>query len=680
MKPTQELHDLGQSLWVDNITRTMLDDGTLARYIDELSVTGLTSNPTIFDKAIGGGSAYDEQIAELAGTRPRAARSCSSSSRSPTCAARPSCSATSTSARRIDGRVSLEVSPLLADDADATIEQAAELYGRAEENFFIKIPGTEAGRKAIEETIFAGIPVNVTLLFSTEHYLGAADAYMRGIERRIEAGLNPDVASVASLFISRWDAARRRRRCPDELRNQLGIAVGERAYAAYRELLDSDRALRLETRARGRSGCSGRAPGPRTPTPPTSSTSRAWRRRSPSTRCPRRRCSRSPTTARSASRCRADGGDAEEVAGGVRRRRDRHRRARGQAPGGRQDRVRRLLARAARDDRCEAAARPRRAMPDIRADRRPRTSSGGCATVSGSGLSGCSTHGAVEALAAHGAEVETEVIELDAPDDNEIDTSFAVISRSRGSGALRAASQGLPGRALRQLPRGGRDRRRARREPTPASSGSTRTATSTSPRPRSGYLDGMGVAILVGHAWQGLAAQVPGARAAARDRRRARRRARLRRAGVAPPRALGDQPPAASRARRSGGTGRRRGLDRARAQRPLRARRPRRARRRRRPRQPLPAAGGITAVGARGVAARAARRRARSRHLADRLRARASIPRRVVPPIAARLLGVSPSRAPRRHSPCKPVRGCGIGSPGHGRGARSTRARSVATS
>ena len=243
MKPTQALHDLGQSLWVDNITRTMLDDGTLAGYIDELSVTGLTSNPTIFDKAIGSGSAYDDQVAELSAkgiegealffelalTDLRRAAALFKGVHERT---------------TIDGRVSLEVSPKLADDAAATIQQAAELYGRAEENFFIKIPGTEAGRKAIEETIFAGIPVNVTLLFSADQYLGAADAYMRGLERRVEAGLNPDVASVASVFISRWDGAVMET-VPDELRDKLGLAVGGRTYTAYRKLLDSDRAMRL---------------------------------------------------------------------------------------------------------------------------------------------------------------------------------------------------------------------------------------------------------------------------------------------------------------------------------------------------------------------------------------------------------------------------------------------------
>jgi transaldolase len=240
---TKRLHDVGQSLWVDNITRTMLDDGTLAGYIDQFSVTGLTSNPTIFDKAIGGGSAYDDQVAELSEKGVEGEELffelAITDLRRAAELFKPVHDRTT-----IDGRVSLEVSPNLADDSQATIRQAAELYGRAEENFFIKIPGTEAGRVAIEESIFAGIPINVTLLFSTDDYLGAADAYYRGLERRVEAGLNPDVASVASLFISRWDAAVADT-VPDELRNQLGLAVGKRTYAAYREVLESDRAMRL---------------------------------------------------------------------------------------------------------------------------------------------------------------------------------------------------------------------------------------------------------------------------------------------------------------------------------------------------------------------------------------------------------------------------------------------------
>lgn len=244
MNPNQQLHQLGQSLWLDNITRTMLDDGTLAGYIDELAVTGLTSNPTIYDKAIGGGDAYDEQISELSGNRLEGEQLFFELALTDLRRVAGLLKEVHERTDTVDGRVSLEVSPLLADDAEATIKQAAELYGRAEENFFIKIPGTEAGRRAIEETIFAGIPVNVTLLFSTHDYLGAADAYMRGIERRIEAGLNPSVGSVASLFISRWDVAVSDT-VPDELRNRLGIAVGKGVYRAYRETLASERWLRL---------------------------------------------------------------------------------------------------------------------------------------------------------------------------------------------------------------------------------------------------------------------------------------------------------------------------------------------------------------------------------------------------------------------------------------------------
>ena len=245
MKPTEQLHEIGQSLWLDNITRAMLTDGTLARYIDELSVTGLTSNPTIFDKAISGGDSYDEQIAadgpaaaspeelffELAVADLRGAADLFAPVHART--------------DGVDGFVSLEVSPLLADDTAATIEQAAQLHAKAERaNLFVKIPGTEAGHAAIEDSIFAGIPINVTLLFSTEHYLGAAEAYMRGIERRVEAGLDPNVASVASLFVSRWDVAISGE-VPEELRNRLGVAVGRHCFRAYHELLDSERWQRL---------------------------------------------------------------------------------------------------------------------------------------------------------------------------------------------------------------------------------------------------------------------------------------------------------------------------------------------------------------------------------------------------------------------------------------------------
>ena len=246
MKPTQELHELGQSLWLDNITRTMLDEGTIKHFIDDLSVTGLTSNPTIFDKAISGSDAYDEQIAE-----------CQERGLDPQdtffeLAIADLQRATDLFADEhkrtggMDGYCSLEVSPDLAYDTEKTIEQAARLHGQGErENLYIKIPGTKEGNPAIEESIFAGIPINVTLLFDAEQYRACADSFMRGIERRIEAGLDPSVTSVASVFISRWDVAVADE-VPHDLRNRLGIAIGVQAYAAYRELLDSERWQKLE--------------------------------------------------------------------------------------------------------------------------------------------------------------------------------------------------------------------------------------------------------------------------------------------------------------------------------------------------------------------------------------------------------------------------------------------------
>jgi transaldolase len=207
VNPTRRLHELGQSLWLDNITREMLGDGTLKRYIDELSITGLTSNPTIFDKAISGGDSYDEQIGDLHGRGLEFEQIFFELALADLRDAARMFEPINAGTDGVDGWVSLEVSPLLADDAKATIAQVADLHHRADCNVFIKIPGTLAGREAIEESIFAGIPVNVTLLFSTEHYLGAAEAYVRGLERRIEAGLDPAVPSVASLFVSRWDVA-----------------------------------------------------------------------------------------------------------------------------------------------------------------------------------------------------------------------------------------------------------------------------------------------------------------------------------------------------------------------------------------------------------------------------------------------------------------------------------------
>jgi transaldolase len=245
MKATQLLHNLGQSLWLDNITRDLLTSGTLKRYIDELSVTGLTSNPTIFDHAIKNSTAYDAPIREkLRSGRSGEALFFELALEDITQAAnlfRPIHDRTN----GVDGWVSLEVSPLLAHDTASTLVAARDLFARAARpNLFIKIPGTKEGLPAIEESIFAGIPVNVTLLFSREHYLAAAEAFLRGIERRIDAGLNPNVGSVASVFISRWDTAVMGK-VPDSLSDQLGIAIAKRIYKAYRSLLSSDRWQRV---------------------------------------------------------------------------------------------------------------------------------------------------------------------------------------------------------------------------------------------------------------------------------------------------------------------------------------------------------------------------------------------------------------------------------------------------
>jgi transaldolase len=245
MKATELLHNLGQSLWLDNITRDLLNSGTLKRYIEELSVTGLTSNPTIFDHAIKNSTAYDAAIREkLRKGKSGEALFFDLALEDITRAAdlfRPIYDQTD----GVDGWVSLEVSPLLAYDTASTLAAAKELHARAgRPNLFIKIPGTKEGLPAIEESIFAGIPINVTLLFSREHYVAAAEAFLRGIERRIEAGLKPVVGSVGSVFISRWDSAVMDK-APDSLRDQLGIGIAKRTYKAYRALLSSPRWQRV---------------------------------------------------------------------------------------------------------------------------------------------------------------------------------------------------------------------------------------------------------------------------------------------------------------------------------------------------------------------------------------------------------------------------------------------------
>jgi transaldolase len=245
MKATQKLHEIGQSLWLDNITRGLLTSGTLRCYIQEFAITGLTSNPTIFDHAIKNSHDYDDAIRqkvkegtlgeglffELALEDLRQAADLFQPIHEQT--------------NGVDGWVSLEVSPVLAHDTIGTIAAAKELYARAgRPNLYIKIPGTTEGIPAIEEAIFAGVPINVTLLFSREQYVAAAEAYLRGIERRIAAGLNPAVSSVASLFISRWDVAVADT-APEAPRNQIGIIVAGQTYAAYRSMLDSPRCQRI---------------------------------------------------------------------------------------------------------------------------------------------------------------------------------------------------------------------------------------------------------------------------------------------------------------------------------------------------------------------------------------------------------------------------------------------------
>ena len=244
MKPTNILHESGQSLWLDNITRELLDQGQIQRYIDSYDVSGLTSNPSIFDAAIATG-AYDEAVTALAGAGHSNEEIFFELALADLQRAADLFLPLHERTDGVDGWVSLEVSPLLAHDTEGTIDAATSLHARAgRTNLFIKIPGTLEGLVAIEECIFLGVPINVTLLFDKDQYVAAAEAYLRGIERRVSAGLNPAVGSVASLFISRWDVAVASR-VPSELKNQLGLVVGRETYRAYRDLMDSSRCQRL---------------------------------------------------------------------------------------------------------------------------------------------------------------------------------------------------------------------------------------------------------------------------------------------------------------------------------------------------------------------------------------------------------------------------------------------------
>ena len=245
MKATQQLHDLGQSLWLDNITRDLLDNGTLKRYIDDLSITGLTSNPTIFERAISKSSSYDAEVGRLLKTGISGEELFFELALQDLTRAADLFASVHARTAGVDGFVSLELSPLLAYDTRKSVSAAKLLHGKGNRsNLFIKIPGTTNGVPAIEESIANGIAINVTLLFSREQYLASADAYIRGLERRVSAGLSPDVRSVASVFLSRWDGATLDK-VPDPLRNKLGIAIGQQIYKAYRDILESDRWQRL---------------------------------------------------------------------------------------------------------------------------------------------------------------------------------------------------------------------------------------------------------------------------------------------------------------------------------------------------------------------------------------------------------------------------------------------------
>ena len=245
MKATQILHDEGQSVWLDNITRELLDNGRLEQYIDELSITGLTSNPTIFDHAIKNSSTYDSAIIQKTKQGFSGEALFFDLAIEDLTRAADLFQPIHEKTNGVDGWVSLEVSPLLACDAASTLSAAKELFGRAHRpNLFIKIPGNKEGLPAIEEAIFAGIPINVTLLFSREQYLAAAEAFLGGIERRVAAGLNPRVDSVASVFVSRWDVAVASQ-VPEAFRNQLGIAIAKRTYKAASALLSSSRWQRI---------------------------------------------------------------------------------------------------------------------------------------------------------------------------------------------------------------------------------------------------------------------------------------------------------------------------------------------------------------------------------------------------------------------------------------------------
>jgi transaldolase len=315
MSMTKALHDLGQSIWLDNITREILDDGTLRRYIDQLSVTGLTSNPTIFDEAIGKTAAYDKGIrqkaaAGLAGENLFIELALEDLRRAADLF-RPEFDRT----RGIDGWVSMEVSPLLANDTQGTIDAALRIHKQANRpNLYVKIPGTPAGVPAIEAAIFAGVPINVTLLFSREQYLKVADAYMRAIERRIAAGLDPKINSVASVFVSRWDRAVADK-VPQELSNRLGVAIMQRTYRAHCELIAGKRWKDLEAKGARKQRMLWASTGTKDPKAPAGLYVEALAAPDTVDTVPEKTLLAIATSGSPGSVMSTDGGDAEEVLG-----------------------------------------------------------------------------------------------------------------------------------------------------------------------------------------------------------------------------------------------------------------------------------------------------------------------------------------------------------------------------
>ena len=300
---TRKLHDLGQRLWLDNITRQLLGSGTLAHYISELSVTGLTSNPTLFEHAIGSSASYDEAIQKAVAQGLSGEDLFFELALQDLTQAADLFRPTFDSTNGADGWVSLEVSPLLAHDTINTIRAAVQLHARAARpNLFIKIPGTPAGIPAIEQSIFDGVPINVTLLFSREHYVAAAEAYLRGIERRLAAGLDPKVESVASLFVSRWDVAVKDEISP-QFQNRLGIAIAMRTYKGYRDLLASERWRKLAASGARPQRLLWASTGTKDPAANQTPTSRPWRQRTRSPRFPRRPCLVFPITGTSVQAC-----------------------------------------------------------------------------------------------------------------------------------------------------------------------------------------------------------------------------------------------------------------------------------------------------------------------------------------------------------------------------------------